>query len=66
MALQYTVVHAFPVDGVWYTRENEGEIKSLPRDVRDHYIELGHISEHDDRQGAAEPAAPARSTGKEK
>lgn len=66
MALQYTVHHAFPHNGVWYTRENEAEIKGLPREVRDHYIGLGHISEYDDRQSAAEPEAPARTSAKEK
>ena len=65
MALHYVVHHGFPHDGVWYTRENADAIKALPREVRDNQIALGHISEYDDRQKAAEPAAPAR-TGKDK
>ena len=60
MALQYTVQHGFfGSDGTYYTRDNAEDIRSLSRKERDHLIELGHITEYDDRRGV--PDAPATS-----
>jgi hypothetical protein len=64
MALSYEVHRAFARGGVYYTRQNADDIRSLSRKERDDLIGGGYITEHTTAT-AAEPAAPAPS-GKEK
>jgi hypothetical protein len=74
--LSYTVNSGFSakVDGAdrWFTRENQDEVKSLPRALRDDLIAAGVIEERNakgevtERVSAPSPAAPATTTGKEK
>jgi hypothetical protein len=67
--LSYTVKRAFQEGDTWYTRENADEIKKLPRELRNDLIAQGVIEEHDSTGASAsdaEPASPAKTSGKGK
>ena len=50
MALRYEIKHDSAHDGVLYTRQNQDDVKALPRAVRDEWIALGFLVEYDDRK----------------
>lgn len=74
MALSYRVLHAFAdaKTGTYYTRENEADVKRLPRALRDDLIKNGRIAEYDDGEpteataAAEDEPAPTSTRKKEK
>ena len=69
MATNYIVHHAFNAEAgsgddariVYFTRENQDEVKALPADRLDSLLKLGFIEAVDDGdRKAAAPATPAK------